>query len=138
MSNTFINVHTYDGKLKDLFTPNTSYTIEEKTKDFSQLIQLLTNPAAIATVQIMIKDLDQPNGSNFHPENNVDSSDILMELIQWVSNPDVLKALNEQLADTLNLGICNSGRVTRLLQLWLAFVDYEDKKEKKIMLMKNK
>jgi hypothetical protein len=131
MSNTFINVHTYDGKLKDLFKPVRSYTIEEKRDNFSHLVQLLTNPAAIATVQIMIKDLDQPNGSNFHPENNVDSSDILMELIQWISNPDVLKALNEQLADTRNLGICNSGRVTRLLQLWLAFVDYEDKKEKK-------
>lgn len=130
MTNTFINVHTYDGKLKDLFTPYKSYTIEEKKEDFSHLIQLLTNPAAIATVQVMIRDLDQPNGANFHPANNVDSSDILMELVQWVNNSDVLKALDEQLADTRNLGICNSGRVTRLLQLWLAFVNSEDKKEK--------
>jgi hypothetical protein len=131
MSNKFINVHTFDGKLRDLFKPSKSYTVDEKKEDFSQLIQLLTNPAAVATVQIMIIDLDRIGGANFHPENNVDSSDILIELVQWVNNPDVLKALDEQLGDIRNLGICNSGRVTRLLQLWLAFVDADDEKRKK-------
>jgi hypothetical protein len=117
--------------LRDLFKPSKSYTVDEKKEDFSQLIQLLTNPAAVATVQIMIIDLDRIGGANFHPENNVDSSDILIELVQWVNNPDVLKALDEQLGDIRNLGICNSGRVTRLLQLWLAFVDADDEKRKK-------
>ena len=138
MSNTFIDVHTYDGKLKNIFSPSKSYTIEEKKKDFSRLIQALTNPASIKTVHVMIRDLDLPNGANFQPSNNVDSSDILMELVQWIKNPDLLKTLDEQLADTNNLGMCDSGRVTRLLQLWLAFVDNDYKKKEKIILKKNK
>ena len=125
MSNMFINVHTYDGKLRDIFTQNKSYTTEEKKDAFSSLVKLLTNPSAISTVQVMIRDLDQVGGANFQLENNVDSSDVLMELVKWVNNPDVLKALDEQLADAQNLGICSSGRVTRLLQIWLAFVDSE-------------
>jgi hypothetical protein len=133
MSNMFINVHTYDGKLKDIFTPKESYTIEEKKESFSHLVKLLTNPSAIATVQVMIRDLDKVGGANFQLENNVDSSNVLMELVKWVNNPDVLKSLDEQLADTRNLGICSSGRVTRLLQIWSAFVDSEENENKNVV-----
>jgi hypothetical protein len=121
MSGEFINVHTYDGKLKDLFVQKKRYTIQEKKKDFSLLLELLTIPSAIETLKVMITDLDNIKGSNYQKENNIDSSDILIELFQIVDNNDLLKLLDEQLADTRNLGICPSGRCTRLLQLWLAF-----------------
>jgi hypothetical protein len=39
--------------------------------------------------------------------------------------------LNEQLADARSLGICPSGRVTRLLQIWLAFKEQMDEKVEK-------
>ena len=123
MSNKFINVHNFDGKLKGIFTPSRIYSIEEKHTAFIHLIEKLNNRAAIDTVQTMIKDLSILKGSNYQQENNIDSSDILMELIQFIDNPDTLKGLNEQLADARNLGICPSGRVTRLLQLWSAFCD---------------
>ena len=45
-----------------------------------------------------------------------------MEICKWLENPDVLKLLNEQLGDAKKLGMCNSGRVTRLLQIWSAFL----------------
>ena len=123
MSNNFIDVHTFDGKLRDIFRPSKLYTTEEKKEAFSQFIKLLTNPAAISATQTIINDMTRDRGANFHPANNIDASDILIEIIQWVENPDVLALLNEQLGDVKNLGICDSGRVTRLLQVWLAFVN---------------
>jgi len=119
----FIDVHTFDGKLHGIFTPNGSvYTVEEKTSSFNKLITCLTNPIAIRTVEIMIRDQSECiNNSNFQPENNLDASDILMEIVKWIDNPDVLKGLDEQLADAGNLGICPSGRCTRLLQIWLVY-----------------
>ena len=45
-----------------------------------------------------------------------------MEILQWKNNPDVVSMLEEQLCDVSMLGICPSGRVTRLLQVWKAFI----------------
>lgn len=124
MSNNFIDVHTFDGQLKGIFKQSKEYTVDEKKISFSHLTTLLTDLNAIDATKTMIKDLEDENSSNFHPENNLDASDILMEILQWITNPSVLIILNEQLGDAKNLGLCNSGRVTRLLQIWLAFVDY--------------
>lgn len=133
MSNSFINVHEFDGKLRNIFTPSREYSVEEKQQAFEHLITRLTNLAAVATVQTMINDLNFTKGANFQVENNVDSSDILFELTKYIDNDDTLTSLNEQLADARNLGICNSGRVTRLLQLWLAFVDKNEEKTKNVV-----
>lgn len=132
MNNNFINVHTFDGKLKGIFTPLHVYTNDEKKTTFTQCLSLISDPFAKQTIQTMINDLTNSGGSNYQPENNLDSSDILMDLLQWKENPDVIVALNEQLADVKKLGICPSGRVTRLLQLWVAFntKNDENKKEK--------
>ena len=123
MPNNFIDVHTFDGKLQGIFKRSKVYTVDQKKKVFYHLTQLLTDLNAIEATKTMIKDLEDEKGSNFHPENNLDASDILMEILQWITNPSVLVILNEQLGDAKNLGLCNSGRVTRLLQIWLAFVD---------------
>ena len=130
MSHKFTDVHTFDGKLKDIFKPSRTYQNDEKKKEFTKLINVLDNQEAISTVQTMITDMICKEGNNFQSENNIDSSDVLMELIQISDNPDVLKGLNEQLADARNLGICPSGRVTRLLQLWSAFI-YENNDNRK-------
>lgn len=135
MSNAFINVHTFDGRLKGLFTPSRDYTIEEKREVLTHLLRDISNPFACKTVAMMISDLNNPKGQNYQAENNIDSSDVLMDILQWKDNPDVMKNLIEQLADTRSLGICPSGRVTRLLQLWFAF---KEKVENKIMLLNNK
>lgn len=130
MSNKFMNVHAFDGQLKDIFIPSTKYTVDEKKESFTYLIECLTNPMAITTVRTMVNDLSVIKGGNYQQENNLDSSDILMELIEWIDNSCVLTGLNEQLADATNLGICPSGRVTRLLQLWTAFSPREEEKIK--------
>lgn len=116
-----INVHNFDGRLNGIFNQTRKYSIIEKKQMFSNLINLLTNPSAKQTVNIIIKDLK--GEENYQPENNLDSSDILVDLLQYVQNKDLLRNLNEQLADVHKLGMCASGRCTRLLQLWRAFIE---------------
>lgn len=116
-----IDVHVFDGKLKGIFTQHKIYTLEEKKVCFSFLMTKLKDPAAIKSLQTITHDLSEIQGSNYQVENEVDASNILVEIIQWIENPDVLLTLSEQLSDITNLGVCPSGRVTRLLQIWIAF-----------------
>lgn len=117
-----LSVHIFDGKLQGIFKPSKLYSVDEKKEAFTHLIEKLNNQSAKMMVKIMITNLSTEKGPNYQQINNLDSSDILMDLIQCIDNTDVLKGLNEQLADIRNLGFCPSGRTTRLLQLWSAFV----------------
>ena len=124
MSNNFIDVHIFDGKLQNIFTPKYNYNIEQKKYMFNNLISILSknipNPEnSISIIQTIINDL--PNTSNIQPENNLDASDILADLISYVDNDSFLILLAEQLSDINNLGSCPSGRCTRLLQLCLSY-----------------
>ena len=121
MSDSFINVHTFDGKLKGVFTPLREYTVEEKKLSFTRLLQNISDPRGKQTVAIMISDMNKPQSQNYQKENDIDASDILMDILQMNAGEDIMLNLNEQLADVRSLGICPSGRVTRLLQLWVAF-----------------
>lgn len=132
MSKPFINVHRFDSKLKGVFTQEKKYTVLEKKKAFSTLIPRLTSRVAISMIQTIIRDLDRKG--NIQSENDLDASDILMEIMKWIDYTDVLKDLNEQLSDIRNLGQCPSGRCTRLYQLWLA---YKDAKLEKSILLEN-
>lgn len=117
-SNSFIDVHSFDGTLKGIFKPSRAYSKDEKIKMFRNLINKLSCGRASFTVEIMINDLSKVNsGENYQPENDVDSSDVLAEIL-CKDYTDLLPILQEQLADVVNLGICPSGRVTRLLQIW--------------------
>jgi hypothetical protein len=116
--NNFINVHEYDSKLKNIFKPNRKYSIEEKEKLFGNLLVEFRNLDAIQTIQIMIIDMYKPNGGdNYHPENDLDSTDILADILSR-DYKDLLPLIEEQLSDTKQLGVCNSGRCCRLIQIW--------------------
>lgn len=119
--NQFVNVHTLDGQLRGIFQSTACYTLVQKEKLFRELIAKLSEPAAIYAVETIIQDLSHPlGGANFQPANNTDSSDILADILGNQDYEDLLPILSEQLADAKNLGLCDSGRVTRLLQVWLA------------------
>jgi len=113
-----INVHSFDGKLKGIFKPKKEYSIDEKEILLSKLIPELSDIAK-QTVRTMISDLRAPGGgSNYHPSNETDATDIMVDILSR-EYKDILPLLDEQLVDTKNLGICDSGRVTRLLQIWV-------------------
>ncbi len=117
--NSFINVHEYDGMLRDIFKPSRIYTIEEKVILFGMLYSRLQNPVSSNMLEIMTEDLQKCG--NYQPENDLDASDILADLINMGLTPHLTSAISEQLSDSRQLGTCPSGRTTRLLQLWRAF-----------------
>jgi hypothetical protein len=121
MSNMFIDVHTFDGKLNGIFIPIKEYTLQEKQEKFGKLIHMLHNKSAINAVKTILSDLSNNKQGNLQSENNIDASDILIHLLHLQDNPDIIKGIDEQLSDATNLGMCPSGRCTRLLQLWVAF-----------------
>jgi hypothetical protein len=112
----FIDVHFFDGMLK---TKVGKYTREEKCEAFAELEGKLQNPVAIRMLQVITEDLSTQ--ANYQPENDLEASDILFEIVKDM-DPDLLFTLEEQLADII-LGLCPSGRTTRLLQLLLAIRD---------------
>jgi hypothetical protein len=116
MNNNFIDVHTFDGLLKQSkqFTPVDK---DKKISLFQDLIKKLSNPLSIKMVNIMIKDID--TGLNFQPENNLDSGDIFCAILEK-DYTEMLSIIEEQLVDIFLLGQCPSGRVTRLLSIYLA------------------
>lgn len=120
-----IDVHTFDCKLKDVFKPDKMYDINTKNTLFLKLKTLLTNQNALDCLQTIINDLNQNNGQNYDNKNNVDCTDILASIFDYINNEnnnDIFILLEEQLSDTKLLGICPQGRTTRLIQLWLCII----------------
>lgn len=114
---TFINVHTFDGKLRNQFTKKNYFETNEKKNMFIHLKSKLKLPHSSRMVDIIIRDLET-GGGNFQNENNMDCSDILADIINYKELTDILPLLDEQLNDNFNLGTCPGGRTTRLLQIW--------------------
>ena len=77
-----------------IFLPlNIIITLNKKKYMFNNLISILSknipNPEnSISIIQTIINDL--PNTSNIQPENNLDASDILADLISYVDNDSFL------------------------------------------------
>jgi hypothetical protein len=125
MENSFINVHNFDGQLKDKYSKKRIYSNEEKEESFTCLIKLIKNTFAKKAIVQILNDMKNNNSivnNNFQMENNLDASDILKEIIDNIfynNNCSMFQILEEQLSDAYRLGMCNSGRCTRLLQVWL-------------------
>jgi hypothetical protein len=120
-SNNFTNVHEFDSKLINIFKPLKIYSNNEKEKLFQKLSSEIVNINSKKMIEIILNDIYKPQGGdNFHPENNVDASDILADILSR-DYKDILPLIEEQLSDAIQLGICNSGRVTRMLNIWMIF-----------------
>ncbi len=111
------DVHSFDCKLINIFTPTKVYSDDEKIKIISSFISssIITNPNSIDMLNLIIND----KSSNFQKENNLDCTDILIDIILHKNFKDSLSIFEEQLAD-IKLGTCPSGRTTRLRQYWVS------------------
>lgn len=119
MSNNFKDVHEYDGKLKGKYKKMKDSTIESKKHFFNMFLEYISNEHAKNAVRVIIENLDKENGGdNYHPENDIDCSDIFYDIIWHPEVKGMMGVIEEQLFDMQMLGLCNSGRVTRLLQIW--------------------
>jgi len=120
MSENFINVHTFDGKLKNLIDIK-KYDNYYKKNVFDKLLTSLSDIYAIQTLNNITNDMYNQNGQNYQLENDLDASDILVNILTHKNfSNDLFEILNEQLSDTSKYGLCNSGRITRLLQILLS------------------
>jgi hypothetical protein len=91
------------------------YTDNEKSECWEILKAKISNPYAMNTVDTIMSGI-----GNYQAENDIDAKDILIEIVKHKSFNDVINLLEEQLEDTTKLGLCPSGRVTRLYQVWKA------------------
>ena len=114
-----IDVHTFDGKLMNIFKGK--YSTYEKDILFKKFLKELNDKDAIFIINKMINDMYIPRGENYQIENNLDSTDILAEILNK-DYKEILPLIEEQLSDIKNLGQCPSGRVTRLLQILIIFI----------------
>ena len=119
MENNFKDVHKFDGKLKGKYKKMVDSTIELKRYHFNKFIMNLNNEYAKNAVRNIISNLEKENeGENYQPENDIDCSDIFYDIIWHKDVKELIGIIEEQLFDMQMLGLCNSGRVTRLFQIW--------------------
>ena len=119
MSHKLIDVHSFDGQLKNKYTSIKNYSIYEKHLMFNNIKEELKSPLSIQMLNIIVKDLLSGRKSdNYQIENDMDASDILADIIIYKDFKNILPILDEQLQDILMLGSCGSGRCTRLYQIW--------------------
>ena len=123
----FIDVHTFDGHLCNMYVNIKNFSIEEKKNLFNGIKKDLKSPMSLHMLNIIINDLNTIKGPNYQIENNMDASDILADIIIYKNFNDIIIILDEQLQDILQLGSCNSGRVTRLFQIWKSIYFFEIK-----------
>jgi hypothetical protein len=125
MSDLFENVHVYDGRLVSQFRPKTdpSKLTDTAKKLFivSSLSHLMPRSSGLKLI------LNGTRAQNYQIDNNLDVVDVLYDVCYILTHPtftqqgDLIHTLDEQLQDMQQLGVCPSGRVTRVLQVWIAF-----------------
>ena len=120
MTDQLRDVHTFDGVLRGIYT-GPKWPLEKKREVVGTLLATYQHPHALSCLRRIMADLYTPGGgANYHAANDVDSTDVLVDLLTPF-DPAILGPLEEQLVDIETLGQCDSGRVTRIIQLWLAF-----------------
>ena len=110
------DVHIFDGQLKDKFIKK--FLVIDKLNILSKFIT--SNPIANNSIQMIIQDMQKLKSANYLESNNMDASDLLMAILQFPQTKDLQFNLEEQLVD-MSKGTCNSGRCTRLYQIWSTF-----------------
>lgn len=130
----FIDVHTFDGQLYE-FKPLRNYSSEEIRHKIQEFSKELTIPQAISSISTILNDMPSSGGlySNYQHRDNI-RADVILADILYLGYDDVFNQLEEQLADISVLGLCNSGRVNRLYQIWLALRTNHINKERRMRI----
>ncbi len=114
MSDNFIDVHQYDGKLTIRLDQN--FSKEEKLKQIGTFVPKIKSSVAGSTIYLIGNALITDSKDNYDDKNNIDASDILANILSR-DYDKILNLLEEQLIDIYNLGQCPQGRTTRLWQI---------------------
>jgi len=126
-TNTFINVHEFDGKLS--YTPLENgakiLSVDDKIILIQEFREDLTQYCAISAINLILYTLSKDDSSdNYDPDNKINSADLLVDILilarekELLSIDNLIPLIEEQLSDIFLLGQCPQGRSTRLLQIW--------------------
>lgn len=118
MSNSYQNVHQYDGSISMPCLPKLSK--DEKLLKINALLTKLTNKNAINMMNVIINSLtsDTPSvHSNYDEINHIDVTDIISAILNKQYDA-LLDVIEEQLVDMWTLGQCAQGRTIRFIQIY--------------------
>ena len=123
--NSFIDVHTFDGRWKIKKEVKSRITIEDKHKLlrwFLEKVENVTDDDGKKGLQLVINDTQNIN--NYDSKNLIYADDILgeifLELLKKDDIEDYCKILLEQMRDMYLSGRCPQGRTTRLIQVYIS------------------
>jgi hypothetical protein len=130
-----MNVHIFDGQLKDFQVVKNKFSIDDKKKMFNELLECLSDNGKKG-LTLIIQDIQSK--PNFDETNNMYADDILAEICDYVikeskiNDENMLKDvktiignIDEQLGDMFTSGICPQGRVIRLHPVYYSILDVE-------------
>lgn len=116
---SYLNTHTYDGKLNNDILPSLSLVDKEsKLNELLDAARLTFDPISIKFLQSIISDTGK--SSNVDITNGLVADDLLALCWYYKSNEDFMIILNEQLRD-MSTGFCPQGRTHRIFQTLVAF-----------------
>lgn len=117
-SKKFIDVHSFDGKLKIIL--ERKFTKEEKVKLINNSINVFRtkNKKSFLMLVMIRDDLLNDNKKNYDETNDTDASDILANILTGKNIEELYDLIEEQLVDIYDLGQCAQGRVGRLYQIY--------------------
>lgn len=125
-----LETHYYDGKLIDLYTFILAERVEllKDLRDrFREVLLSLNSKLSLVAYNVLVILINSiGTGSNFDNTNNINGDDLLLICSSLVDNEDFILLLNSQLEEMTG-GMCPQGRVDRLLQTLLPFLEIDQK-----------
>lgn len=120
MNNPQLQTHFYDHKCQKiiLLRKNSS---DEFIQTLTNYLPKIHNVIAKEAMLLIIRDVGHQD--NCDDTKNIWAEDILYEIITHPASKDCQGIIEEQLADIIEYGQCSQGRVTRLLQIYLALMN---------------
>lgn len=117
-----INVHAYDGKLKD--TKLIYFNKHDKLKLFGRIKKKINNRFLNHIISDFLKYGVDTKSPNYDSLNELYADDILATILDLIfksvsqnNSDDIFKLFIEQLND-MSTGFCSQGRTVRLIQIF--------------------
>ena len=130
-----MNVHIFDGKIRDFNVPKDKYSQDEKLKMFKELSEVLNTDGKKGL------DLIINGHQRYDNTNDMFSDDILAEICNYIIKESYSKdeqklkdirsliaCIDEQLSDMFNTGTCAQGKTIRLFQIYSSIQQVQEER----------
>lgn len=135
-----MNVHIFDGKIRNNHIIKNKFNNEQKIKMFDELYEVLQSDPAKKGLNL-IKNIGCKD--NYDNTNDMYADDIMAEICDYIIKESyvqddskreekikdiksIIMSIDEQLSDMYNTGTCAQGRVIRLYQIYKSIYKITD------------